>query len=49
MVTGQAAMIAYNDDFKIMMILSLLTIPFLLFMRVRRHVPGAKPEMVVME
>ena len=49
MVTSQAAMVAYNDDFKIMMILSLLTIPFLLFMRVRRHVPGATTEIVAME
>jgi DHA2 family multidrug resistance protein len=49
LVTSQAAMVAYNDDFWIMMILSLVTIPFLIFLRVRRHVPGEKPEMVVME
>ncbi|HEX4112409.1 MAG TPA: DHA2 family efflux MFS transporter permease subunit [Stellaceae bacterium] len=49
MVTSQAAMIAYNDDFKVMMILSLLTIPFLLFLRVRKPRPGEKPEMVAME
>ncbi|HEY5210580.1 MAG TPA: DHA2 family efflux MFS transporter permease subunit [Stellaceae bacterium] len=49
LVTSQAAMIAYNDDFRLMMIVSLVVIPFLLFMRVRRHVPGEKPEMVVMD
>ncbi len=49
LVTSQAAMVAYNDDFKVMMILSLLTIPFLLFMRVSKHRPGDKPDMVAME
>ncbi len=49
LVTSQAAMVAYNDDFKIMMILSLLTIPFLLFLRVRKRRPGDKPDMVAME
>jgi DHA2 family multidrug resistance protein len=49
MITSQAAMVAYNNDFWIMMILSLVTIPFLIFLRVRRHVPGEKPEMVVMD
>ena len=49
LVTSQAAMVAYNDDFKVMMILSLLTIPFLLFMRVRPQRPGDKPDIVAME
>jgi MFS transporter, DHA2 family, multidrug resistance protein len=49
MVTSQAAMVAYNDDFKIMMLLSLLTIPFLLFMRVRKTRPGERQEMMAME
>jgi DHA2 family multidrug resistance protein len=49
LVTSQAAMVAYNDDFKIMMILSLVVIPFLLFLRVRKQRPGEKREMVVME
>jgi len=49
LVTSQAAMVAYIDDFKLMMFVSLLAIPLLLFMRVRRHVPGEKPEMVVLE
>jgi DHA2 family multidrug resistance protein len=49
MVTSQAAMVAYNDDFKIMMILSLLVIPFLLFLRVRPPRPGEKPEIAVLD
>ncbi len=49
MVTSQAAMVAYNDDFKIMMVLSLLTIPFLLFMRVGKPRPGERPEMMAMD
>jgi len=32
-VTQQAAMIAYNDDFKLMMVLSLAAIPLVLFLR----------------
>ncbi len=38
-VTAQAAMIAYNDDFKLMMILSLATIPFVFLLRAPRG-PG---------
>jgi len=42
-VTEQATMIAYNDDFKLMMILSLAAIPLVLLLRkggsvVRVHV-----------
>ena len=33
LVTRQASMISYNDDFKLMMILSLLAIPFVLLLR----------------
>jgi len=45
-VTQQAAMIAYNDDFKLMMVLSLAAIPFVLLLR-----KGGKPsgDAVVME
>jgi DHA2 family multidrug resistance protein len=32
-VTEQAAMIAYNDDFKLMMLLSLAAIPLVLLLR----------------
>ncbi|HEY7990855.1 MAG TPA: DHA2 family efflux MFS transporter permease subunit [Stellaceae bacterium] len=49
LITSQAAMVAYNDDFKIMMILSLLTIPFLIFLRVKAPRPGEKPEIVALE
>jgi len=35
-VTRQAAMVAYNDDFKLMMILSIAAIPFVFLMRVPR-------------
>jgi MFS transporter, DHA2 family, multidrug resistance protein len=49
MVTSQAAMVAYIDDFRLMMFVSLFAIPLLVFMRVRRHIPGEKPEIVVME
>jgi DHA2 family multidrug resistance protein len=39
-VTRQAAMIAYNDDFKLLLILSLATIPLVLLLRKGR---GAAP------
>jgi DHA2 family multidrug resistance protein len=32
-VTEQAAMIAYNDDFKLMMILTICVIPFVFLLR----------------
>ena len=38
MITDQAAMIAYIDDFKLMMVMTLVTIPFLLLIR------GARPQ-----
>ena len=40
LITNQSAMIAYIDDFKLMMVLTLLTIPFLLLIR------NAKPAAV---
>ncbi len=49
MVTTQAAMVAYIDDFRLMMFVSLLAIPLLLFMRVRHHIPGEKPEIVAID
>ena len=45
-VTEQAAMIAYNDDFKLMMILTICLIPFVFLLRA---VPAHKGESVVME
>jgi DHA2 family multidrug resistance protein len=38
MITDQAAMIAYIDDFQLMMVMTLVTIPFLLLIR------GTRPE-----
>jgi DHA2 family multidrug resistance protein len=40
-VNRQAAMIAYLDDFKLMMIVTLLAVPLLLLMRVKRRAPDA--------
>jgi MFS transporter, DHA2 family, multidrug resistance protein len=48
-VTRQAAMVAYIDDFKAMMILSLLAIPFLLFMRIGRAPSGDKRPAIAMD
>jgi DHA2 family multidrug resistance protein len=38
MITDQATMIAYIDDFRLMMVMTLVTIPFLLLIR------GTKPQ-----
>ncbi|HYZ39075.1 MAG TPA: DHA2 family efflux MFS transporter permease subunit [Stellaceae bacterium] len=38
-VTRQAAMVAYVDDFKLLMVLALATIPLLLLLREARHRP----------
>jgi DHA2 family multidrug resistance protein len=46
-VTSQATMIAYNNDFKMMMILSLCAIPFVALLRGAKPQPGAEP--VLME
>jgi DHA2 family multidrug resistance protein len=45
-VTAQAAMIAYNDDFKLMMVLSIAAIPLVFLMRMPR---AAAAEAVAME
>ena len=42
-VNRQAAMIAYLDDFKLMMVVTLLAVPLLLLMRVKRRAPDAAP------
>ena len=41
-VTQQAAMIAYLNDFKLLMILTLATIPLVLIIRVAKQAPGTK-------
>ena len=41
MVTRQAAMIAYIDDFKLMLVLTLASIPLLFLMSSGRQAPGA--------
>jgi DHA2 family multidrug resistance protein len=43
LITNQSAMIAYLDDFKLMMVLTLLTIPFLLMIRGAPPTAGARP------
>jgi DHA2 family multidrug resistance protein len=48
-VTRQASMVAYIDDFKVMMILSIAVIPFLLFMRAQSDKRGGKREVMVMD
>jgi DHA2 family multidrug resistance protein len=42
-VSGQAAMIAYNDDFKLMMLLTLCAIPLILVLSGAKPKPGAEP------
>ena len=42
-VTAQAAMIAYNNDFKLMMVLSVLSIPFVALLRGAKPRPGSEP------
>ena len=44
MVTRQAAMIAYNDDFKLMLVLTLITIPLVAFLRKPRG--NAEPVLI---
>jgi DHA2 family multidrug resistance protein len=41
MVNQQAQMLAYNNDFKLMLLLTLITIPFVFVLRQRRNAPGA--------
>jgi len=47
MITDQATMIAYIDDFRLMMVMTLVTIPFLLLIRGTR--PQAGEHMAVAE
>ena len=42
-VTQQAAMIAYLNDFKLLMILTLAMIPLVLIIRATKQIPGATP------
>jgi DHA2 family multidrug resistance protein len=46
-VTNQAMMIAYNNDFKMMMILSLCAIPLVVLVRPAGPAPGAEPAVVM--
>lgn len=46
-VTTQAAMIAYNNDFKMMLILSLLAAPAVVLLKVSRHAATADVPVVV--
>jgi DHA2 family multidrug resistance protein len=43
MITNQSAMIGYLDDFKLMMVLTIVTIPFLLLIRNVKPVAGSTP------
>jgi MFS transporter, DHA2 family, multidrug resistance protein len=43
MITNQSAMIAYIDDFKLMMVITIATIPFLLMIRNVKAAPGSAP------
>ena len=46
-VTRQAAMVAYVDDFQLMMIITLAVMPLLLFMRTPKFASEAPPHVVV--
>jgi len=43
LMTNQAAMIGYLDDFKLMMVLTIVTIPFLFMIRNVKAAPGSTP------
>ncbi|MGR9578041.1 MDR family MFS transporter [Pandoraea sputorum] len=45
-VTRQAAMIAYLDDFRLMLFLTIIVMPLLLFIRMKKKAPGETEEMV---
>ena len=47
MINNQAAMVAYIDDFKLMMICTLAVIPLLLLIRGARKTAGAEPGLVM--
>jgi DHA2 family multidrug resistance protein len=44
-ITRQAAMIAYLDDFKLMMLATLLALPLLLLLKPRRNAGSGAPVM----
>jgi len=48
-VTTQATMIAYNNDFKMMMVLSLCAIPLVALLRTGEPTPAASGGTVVVE
>jgi DHA2 family multidrug resistance protein len=48
-VNRQAAMIAYINDFKLMMIVTLLAVPLLMLVRVKRQAAGTAAEAVALE
>jgi DHA2 family multidrug resistance protein len=48
-VTNQATMIAYNNDFKMMMILTVCAIPLLVLMRAAKQAPGDADAPLVVE
>ena len=43
MITNQSAMIGYLDDFKLMMVLTIVTIPFLFMIRNVKPAAGSTP------
>ncbi len=46
LVSGQAAMIAYNNDFKLMMVLTLCAIPLIALLRIGPAANGAEPVVI---
>ena len=48
-ISRQSAMIAYLDDFWLMLILTLLTIPLLVLIRPAKRAAPAGPELTAME
>jgi DHA2 family multidrug resistance protein len=48
-VTQQAAMLAYLNDFKLLMVLTLAVIPLILVIGTVRRAPGAKTETAAMD
>ena len=49
LVNQQAAMISYNDDFKLMMLVTLAAIPLVLLLRKPNHAPSGEPAAAAME
>ena len=48
-VTQQAAMIAYLNDFKLLMMLTLAMVPLVLIIRATGQTPGTKPAEAVID